>query len=137
MTKHYQLKNWPIKQVFSLIDALKVAYDKEVSTEWSGKQKTSVLLVKIDASKNQQLQDDLEILKFENFKLWDSLDIYTNKKGIILFELKPYDYGYLELVDFMKKNKINTRANVYNKRAEIEHMYRSTKWIYYRFKEKK
>jgi hypothetical protein len=125
------------KDIFKLIDELKVKFKGNVSTEWSGKKKTSVLLVKIDASKNEDLKKELEVLKTENSVLWDKLDIYTNKKGIILFELKPYDFGYLELVDFMKKNKINTRCNVYNKREQIEHIYRSTKWIYYRFKEAK
>jgi hypothetical protein len=132
----YKIKTCKPKDVFKLIDELKIAFNDYVLTVWSGSKKTSILTVKIDVNEDVVLASVIKDLK-TNTLIWDKLDVYTNKKGVILFEINPYDYGYLELVDFMKKNKINTRANVYNKRAEIEHMYRSTKWIYYRFKEKK
>lgn len=132
----YKIKTCKPKDVFKLIDELKIAFNDYVLTVWSGSKKTSILTVKIEVNEDVALASVIKDLK-TNTLIWDKLDVYTNKKGVILFEINPYDFGYLELVDFMKKNKINTRASVYNKREQIEHMYRSPKWIYYRFKETK
>ena len=132
----YKIKTCKPKDVFKLIDELKIAFNDYVLTVWSGSKKTSILTVKIDANKDIALVSVIRDLK-TNTSLWNKLDVYTNKEGVILFEINPYDFGYLELDDFMKKNKINLRATVFYHREKIDSMYRSPKKIYYRFKEKK
>jgi hypothetical protein len=136
MQNIYNVKKIKPKDIFKLIEELKLAFNDYVSATWSGNKKTSILTVKINPNVDIALVSIIRDLK-SNTRVWDKLDVYTNKEGLILFEIKPYDFGYLELADFMKANKINTRCNVYNKREKIEYMYRSTKWIYYRFKETK
>jgi len=130
------MKTTKLKDIFKLIDELKTKFGTDVSTEWFGSKKTSMFRVKIDSNRNKELVEVVNTLKYHK-TYFDKIDIFTNNKGIILFELRPYDYGYLELIDFMAKNKMNTRQSVYNQREKIEYMYRSPKWIYYRFKEDK
>lgn len=135
--KHiYKIKKIKPKDVFKLIDELKIVFNDYVLTVWSGSEKTSILTVKIDTNKDIALISIVRDLK-TNEPLWKRLDVYTNKEGVILFEINPYDFGYMELTDFMKANKINNRQSIYANREKIEYMYRSPKWIYYRFKEKK
>jgi len=126
-----KISTWPVKDFFPLIEAIKKSFDKEVSLEWFGSKKTSVLRVKINYTTNLSLVVD-EMIK--NNQIWNKLDVFSNKKGDIVFEVKPYDFGYMELADFMKKNKINNRQSVWNYRDRIEKFERSSKWIYYRFK---
>jgi len=126
-----KISTWPVKDFFPLIEAIKKSFDKEVSLEWFGSKKTSVLRVKINYTTNLSLVVD-EMIK--NNQIWNKLDVFSNKKGDIVFEVKPYDFGYMELADFMKKNKIINRQSVWNYRDRIEKFERSSKWIYYRFK---
>jgi molybdopterin-binding protein len=126
------------KHIFSLVEGLRITFKGKITTTWNGNKVNSILTVKID---NRTISDFvleayIDQLKL-NVKLWNKLNVFKNNKGVILFEIKPYDYGYMELADFMKKNKIKLRSTVYYHREKIEYMYRSPKWIYYRFKEVK
>lgn len=133
MKNYHLIKEWPVIDAFKLVQAFESAYPTEVLTQWLGTKKDPILQVKIDVNGNIGLQRDLELLK-SNIKLWKNLDVYTNKRGAIIFEIKPLEYGYLDIKPFMKKHKIKNRQGVYNHKDKFERLMITAKLIFYKFK---
>jgi hypothetical protein len=75
----YKIKTCKPRDVFKLIDELKIAFNDYVLTVWSGSKKTSILTVKIDVNKDIALISVIRDLK-TNTPLWNRLDVYTNKE---------------------------------------------------------
>lgn len=133
MKNYHLIKEWPVIDAFKLVQAFESAYPAEVLTQWLGTKKDPILQVKIDVNGNIGLQRDLELLK-SNIKLWKNLDVYTNKRGAIIFEIKPLEYGFLGMKAFMKQQKIEERQFVYNHRFEFERLIITPKLIFYKTK---